>query len=160
MVGNAEQGVAKAHDHPTTRRQSPIERAVRTHLGRKIHHCTFRDSVCRSHVWSGSCVEIRQSCKCSFFFHAVNTWSGVKRHFRNRIILGRRHVNIAKIGVELHRRWTCKWGRGGENHSKKARYRFRKGNRVYLSTVVGNRGKLAVRLAVIPYLQITSRGTP
>src|SRR2546430_4840335 len=100
MIRNAEQGVAKAHDHPTARGRGPIERAVRSHLGRKVHDCTFRDGVCRRYSWSGRCVEIRQSCKRSFFFHTVNTWSGVKGHFRNRIILGWRRVKIAKISVE------------------------------------------------------------
>src|SRR5438034_4117912 len=52
MVGNAEQGVAEAHDHPTARGRSPIERAVRTHLGRKIHHGTFCDGFCRRYMRS------------------------------------------------------------------------------------------------------------
>src|SRR5712691_1015146 len=137
MVGNAKQGVAEAHDHPSARGRSPIERAVRTHLGRKIHHCTFCDSVCRRHTWSGSCVEIRQSCERSFFFHTVNTWSGVKRHFSNRIILGRRHVKIAKIGVELHRRRSGEWRRGSKTHSKETRGCLLKRNGVHLSAVVG-----------------------
>src|SRR5947207_4071465 len=119
MIGNAEQGVAEAHDHPTARGRSPIERAVRTHLGRKVHDGTFRDSVCRRYSWSGRCVEIRQSCERSFFFHTVNTWSGVKGHFRNRIIVGWRRVKIAKISVESHRRRSGEWSRGSKTHSKK-----------------------------------------
>src|SRR5438876_5787741 len=96
MVGNAEQGVAEAHDHPTARGRSPIERAVRTHLGRKIHHGTFCDGFCRRYMWSGGCVEIRQGRERRFFFHTVNTWSGMKGQFGNRIILRRRQVEITK----------------------------------------------------------------
>ena len=140
MIGNAEQGVAKAHDHPTARGRSPIERAVRAHLGRKIHHCTFRDSVCRRYIWSGRCVEIRQSCEGSFFFHTVNTWSGVKGHFRNRIILRWRRVKIAKISVELHRRRSGECRRGSKTHSKKTCGCLLKRNGVHLGAVVGNCG--------------------